>query len=397
MMQQTDEKVLFDEGICPAERCTGCFACKNICPKDAIETVTDPAGRTLPQIDPQKCIRCGACKNVCPVNRPVEFRLPQGCFAAQRRDPEVRRTSASGGIGAALAETVLARGGVVYGAAVAPGGTAAHIRAESAAEAERLKSSKYVQSDIGLIYRDVRAQLRGGREVLFFGTPCQIAGLKNFLGRPGENLKTVDIVCHGVAPMQYLRAHLAALLPEKTVGSYTFRGGEKDFHLRVFDPDGNLLLDRRRELDPYYLLFYNGTICRENCFSCPYAKSERCSDLTIGDFWGLDRTRLQTPQTGKISLVLTNTPAGAQLFEAARPLLTAEPRDAAEAVAGNERLRQPLEKPARRETFLRLFLDGAPIEQCLLDAGGQEAIDAFLRSQRFDQKVKRKLKTLLGR
>ncbi|MBQ6421753.1 MAG: Coenzyme F420 hydrogenase/dehydrogenase, beta subunit C-terminal domain [Clostridia bacterium] len=394
MIQHENETEITE--ICPADDCTGCFACKNICPKDAIETQTDMFGRTLPEIDPEKCIRCGACQRVCPVQHPVTVEKPKQCFAAQRKSAEARNGSASGGIGAALAECILAGGGVVYGAAVQPGGKVEHIRADSLVSAQRLKNSKYVQSDIGLSYRSVRKDLKDGKTVLFTGTPCQIAGLRNYLGKDEARLYCVDIVCHGVPPMRFLEAHFASVIPDTQIASYTFRGGSPDFRLTVSDGE-RTVYDKFRRLDPYYITFFNGTSYRENCYHCVYAKPSRCSDLTIGDFWGLDRSSLQSEMQGNISVVLPNTPKGAELLKMVSGDLISEERELEEAVNGNDQLRAPSEKSAWRDLFIRSLANGEDIEKSMLAAGGQKDIDAYLASQTFAGKAKRKVKKILSR
>lgn len=348
------EKEKFDYQICPSDDCTGCFACMNKCPKQAIHCVTDGLGRTLPQIDPATCVQCGLCKKVCPQVNPVECREPMECYAAQRPDESIRKKSASGGIGAALTEQFMNSGGVVYGAAVQNGGEVVHMRADTPQQAEKFRNSKYVQSYIGDNYTDVLRQLKDGKKVLFTGTPCQIAGLRSFLGKEYDNLYCVDIICHGVPPMQYLKQHMKTVIGDKEVDELSFRGGDKDYHLNI-GYQGQLVYSRKQYRDYYYYAFYRGLIHRENCYHCSYAQSGRCSDMTIGDFWGLQRKTLKTEQTGNISVALINTEKGRELIRLIQDQIVWEPREVSEAVQGNSQLRRPSVLHKKRKTFVQAY------------------------------------------
>lgn len=348
------EKEKFDYQICPSDDCTGCFACMNKCPKQAIHCVTDALGRTLPQIDPKSCVHCGLCKKACPQVNPVELRESMACYAAQRPNESIRKKSASGGIGAVLTEQFICSGGVVYGAAVRNGGEVAHMRADTLQQAGKFRNSKYVQSYIGGSYADVLQQLKEGKKVLFTGTPCQIAGLRSFLGKEYENLYCVDIICHGVPPMQYLKQYMKSVIGDKEVDTLTFRGGDKDYHLNIGYQD-KLIYSRKQYRDYYYYAFYRGLIHRENCYYCPYTKSARCSDMTMGDFWGLQRNTLKTEQTGNISVVLINTEKGRELIQLIQDQIVWELREISEAVQGNAQLHRPSVQHKKRKMFVQAY------------------------------------------
>ena len=181
-------------------RCVGCHACFNICPVRAITMVENEEGFKYPQLDKQTCVNCGKCEKVCPalIGHPLTHDKSPEFYAVWNKENDIRRQSSSGGMFRILAEEIIAEGGVVYGAAFDEANHLRHIRVENVDELGALMGSKYVQSDIGTMLGQVRADLRNGRQVLFSGTPCQVAGLYAFLGGNHENLLTVDVLCHGV-------------------------------------------------------------------------------------------------------------------------------------------------------------------------------------------------------
>lgn len=349
-----EKKEKFNYQICPSDECTGCFACMNKCPRDAIECVTDIYGRTLPQINIEKCIQCGQCKDVCPQINPVKLSNQIHCYAAQRSEESKRIQSASGGIGAILTEYFLQNNDVVYGAVVSEDGVVIHKRADDLKMGEKFRKSKYVQSYIGYVYRDVQDQLKRGKKVLFTGTPCQIAGLKNYLGHEYDDLYCVDIICHGTPPMQYLKEHIRTVTGGQAVDEITFRGGKKDYYLTLKNAD-MILYSRDRFHDKYFYAFLNGINNRENCFTCCYTRKERSGDLTIGDFWGLDRSTLKTKQTGNVSVILVNSKKGERLFHFVSKSLVYEERSVDEAIEGNPQLRRSSIRHKSRSKFLRVY------------------------------------------
>lgn len=358
----------FSYEICPADQCTGCFACMNKCPRQAIHCTVDTYGRTVPQIESAKCIKCGLCKKVCPSLHPVEKHVPLRCYAAQRREEEERRQSASGGIGAILAEQFLLDGGKVYGASVSKEGSVCHSRADQQEEGKRFRNSKYVQSDIGYSYKDVDKQLKTGKPVLFTGTPCQIAGLRSYLGRDDENLCCVDIICHGVPPMAYLAQHISSVTKGKKVNGISFRGGEEEYSLTL-KKDQEVVYCADKFHDTYFHAFMKSMIFRENCYQCPYAAPARVGDLTMGDFWGLNRSRLKTEQKGKISVVLVNTKKGEKIFKSIKNSILYEAREVEEAVQGNHQLRGPAVPHKYRKKFLKAYQSGNDFERAVKEAG----------------------------
>ncbi len=340
--------------ICSRNDCTGCGACANICPADCIRLVEDALGVLYPEVDEAKCIDCGACLGSCPANLPSDAHTPFQTWAVFAGDAQARRTSASGGAAAVLYRTVVEQGGAVFGTVFDDALRPVFKMAGSAGELEPFKGSKYVQSDTGRIFRQVREILKSQpqRTVLFIGTPCQVDGLLRFLRHPYDRLVTVDLVCHGVPPARYLQEHIAQMEADsgRKAEKITFRG-ERDFALTLCDAKG-VFYSRPRYEDLYFSAFLKSLTYRESCYRCRYASERRVADLTIGDFWGLG---VDTPyphdKRDGVSVLLVGTEKGRLLFAQCRPRLVCEQRTREEAVQGNAQLRAPSVPHPRVDVF----------------------------------------------
>lgn len=353
------------EKLCDITDCSGCEACANACSHDAITMTEDAMGHLHPQFNETKCIDCGLCTKVCPALAPVTQVSPLRAFAVASDDAEERRTSSSGGAASVAARHILKHGGVVYGCAQADYCHIGHVRIDSVEELGRLKGSKYVQSRMGHVYRQVRADLLADRPVLFTGTPCQVAGLRNFLRKDYDNLVTIDLICHGVPSQQMLRRDVAAAtrgLENRKDILVNFRWKCQygiQYGIQFGNPNGtdmHILRELRYPHDPYITAFMTGLSFRESCHRCPYAGQKRTGDLTIGDFWGLGA---YAPTSFKIregvSLVLVNTPAGERLWDKLDPMLSVEERSLQEAIAGNANLRTTSPRPPRKDLFKHVY------------------------------------------
>ena len=340
--------------ICPVESCTGCHSCYNACPVKAIHMNNDILGHVYPYIDMDKCIDCNLCRKACPSVVPVATQRPKTAFAAWSLDEEERRTSSSGGAASVFSRHVLARGGVVYGAALDDDLRIAHIRVDTDDCLPKLKGSKYVQSIIGSTFRAVSIDLDEGRKVLFIGTPCQIAGLRRYLSKEYQNLCTVDLVCHGVPSQQLLFEHIARKVHGQDFDSISFRE-VSGFYLRI-SRKGTPLYLRSLYDDEYYIGFMKGLFYRSSCYSCTYAKPERVSDITIGDFWGLGKRKpfLHSTSDG-CSLIMPNTTQGLSFIRNCSDELFLEERDVQEAIQGNSQLRGPSLRHGNADKFKILY------------------------------------------
>lgn len=275
------------------KNCSACTACASICPVAAIVMTPDEDGFVYPVVDESKCVHCGLCEKVCAYPEPLPPVSRKEVYAAASVCTQVRE-SASGGLFAAFAQAVLARGGAVYGCAMCYENGQLwprHICVTEQRELIRLKGSKYVRSDVSGIFPDVRRRLEEGQTVLFSGTPCQVAGLKSFLRRDYENLFAIDIICHGVPSGKMFRDYVN--FEEKKRGekitSFRFRDKSQGWKLHgAMTLEGGEQVYFEPEESSYYQMFLNSYTYRENCYSCPYASHHRPGDVTIGDYWCID-------------------------------------------------------------------------------------------------------------
>ena len=275
------------------KECCGCAACFNICPKEAISMKSNESGFLYPEINVDKCIQCGACESACPVLdelKPIIKTQPSACLI-QHTDDRIRKESTSGGAFTAIAEVVISKGGIVFGAAMQEDFVVRHCCVEKKEGLSIFRNSKYVQSEIGDSYRRAKKYLLLDRWVLFSGTPCQIHGLLKYLGKKYDKLITVDLVCHSV-PSPAVFAKYLELQLEKypDINKIMFRDKTRgyDYSTMAFykvDSNGNekCLYRKGSESDLWFRSFLPGLCDRENCYQCIFQEYPRCSDITIWD------------------------------------------------------------------------------------------------------------------
>lgn len=358
-------------------RCCGCGGCAQSCPVGCIAMSADGEGFLYPAVDESACVNCGRCEAVCPVlNAEGGAARREGLFDRPRavggwnRDEEIRQASSSGGAFTLMAGEILRRGGVVYGA-VMNGQRVAHAAAETKAELAAMRGSKYVQSDVGDCYRQAKAQLKAGRPVLFSGTPCQTAGLMDYLGKPYENLYLVDFICHGVPSPRVFAEYLASL--ERKGGSkivaFTFRGKEKGWYSKgsrlqmgpqaAFE-DGSELHVYPALKDSYINGFLEDLTLRPSCYECRFkGVPRRAADITLADFWGVDEALPEMNDGKGTSLLLIHGQRGMALFDAIKGGLEYRECDWERAAAKNPSLVRSSKRPALRDSlFDELEADG---------------------------------------
>lgn len=305
------------------KKCVGCSACVQCCPKQCISFSVDGEGFRYPLVDRSLCIDCGLCERVCPVINQARPRVPLDTLAAVNPDEKVRLQSSSGGVFSQLAEAVIDRGGVVFGARFDADWRVVHDFTESREGISAFRGSKYTQSDMGDSFRRVRDFLDDGRFVLFSGTPCQVAGLRLFLRKEYENLLTVDFICHGVPSPEVFRRYLSESLAEagasvKDVRHISFRdksSGWKQYSLAVdFDAPDSSSPGRicERNVDNRFLRgFVRDFYLRPSCSECPAKELKSGSDITLGDLWDPELYSSDIPNDDKgIGLVMANTDKG---------------------------------------------------------------------------------------
>lgn len=302
--------------------CTGCAACMNCCPVDAIEMKSDLEGFLCPKIDIIKCIDCGKCAKICPVlKESTKIVGEPKCYAAWSKDENIRYQSSSGGIFTHLAQTVIAKGGVVVGARYRNDNLVEHVVIRDAEGIEMLRRSKYVQSEIGFVFREIKNELSDGKLLLFAGTPCQCAGLRAYLEKDYDNLILCDFICRGVnSPLVYL-AYLHEL--EEKYGSKAKRiwfknktFGWNNFATKVIFENGEEYI-ADRETDSFMLGFNKSRLSmymRKSCYQCRFKGVSRPTDITLADFWGVERALPDIDTKNGISAVMIHSEKGNSLW-----------------------------------------------------------------------------------
>lgn len=339
--------------------CCGCTACASICAHDAITMEPDGMGFLYPIVDSSKCINCGLCESVCAFNNHYDtsanYPTPN-CYGARHKDMAEVETSRSGAAFIALSDVVLNAGGVVYGAGYAEHFRVVHKRAVTRKERDEFKGSKYVQSDLQGVFKQVKKDLRDGLIVLFSGTPCQTAGLASFIGKKlSENLYLIDIICHGV-PSPYIWEDFLDYIEKKhgsSVCYVNFRDKEKfgwHNHVETFK-----FVKMGGGKMSFSFLFYRHIIFRKSCGNCYFCNTQRPSDITLGDFWGWEKTNPDINKDDKgISLLLINTEKGRRLLELAKSDLILFPAKLEDCLQPN--LQHATHIHPAREKFERLYV-----------------------------------------
>lgn len=299
--------------------CCGCTACMNICPKAAIIMQPDEEGFLYPSIEISKCIECNLCKKVCSFQNgyDVSNSLEKSIiYAVKNKDLDTRMRSRSGGVFVAIANNVIENNGIIYGVGYEQKFVVCHKKIQDKHKIKEFQGSKYVQSDLKRIYYDVKMELLKNRYVLFSGTPCQVAGLFSFLGSKinTDKLVTIDLVCHGV-PSPLMWKEYIDFCEKKYKGEVTkvdFRDKEYGWNTHF---ETVVVNNKKYKNNLYTNLFYLHSMLRPACHNCRYTNFERISDITIADFWGIDKCMPEFNDNKGVSLVLINTNKGNKLFQ----------------------------------------------------------------------------------
>ncbi len=302
-------------------RCTGCMACYNSCSCNAISICQDSEGFYIPVIKDESCILCGKCTKICPLNQQQVYDEPSrdfylDAYACYNKNESVREKSSSGGMFSTLSNYIWDNAGIVYCAEFDNNYKVIHER--HSVKTEAFMGSKYVQSYIGEIYKNVLEDLKCGKKVLFSGTPCQVAGLKSFLGKNWDNLYTVDFICHGVP---------SPLLWEKYVESFSIKSDNVDVSFRskikswncfsftlTEAESGRVLLSEDLSENVYLKCFLKNISVSIACGDCHFKAGNMQSDITLADFWGVEKVFPDVSDNKGMSLCLINTIKGQELY-----------------------------------------------------------------------------------
>lgn len=349
--------------------CCGCSACVQRCPKQCISLHEDAEGFLYPRVDESHCIDCGLCEKVCPLLHPSSATSPVRIVAARNRDEEVRMSSSSGGVFHALAERTVGRGGVVFGAVFDAAFRVRFTYAESREAVSPMMGSKYAQAEVGTAFSDAERFLKAGREVLFVGAPCQIAGLRRFLRKDYPNLLAVDFICHGTPSPGVWRSYLKNDVDADSthLRSITFRdkqrSGWKRFHLLIHGVDGRPLVADPFPVNPYMRGFLQDVYLRPSCHECRCKGGTSGSDLTMGDFWGIEQCMPDFDDDKGTSLIVVSTSRGRTAFESLP--LEVRPCAAEQAFSANPAYCRSVDPHPRRALFYELWGGGMRVTDAL--------------------------------
>lgn len=330
------------------ENCSGCLLCKELCPKKCISVVKDDLGHLNPRIDAEMCIDCGICAKSCPEMTPISLNEISEVYAAWDKDDMARDKSSSGGIATLIAKEFLKEGGVVYGCSFVMPFDFKHIRCEDLESLERLRGSKYVQSDTQECWRYLRTDLKEGRNVLFIGTPCQVAAAKRTF-KNTENLYTIDLICHGVPSVETFKGSLPSNIKHEEIRNITFRNNT-NYILNVLNKQNEIIYSRLLSQNWYMKGFFTSLFCRRSCYNCKYAQEKRVGDITLGDFWGIKEYDIVEEKKG-ISAFIINSVKGKMLLNTTNSAAHLLKRDIYEVKKDNTPLNRPSIKRFRYNIF----------------------------------------------
>ena len=371
--------------------CTGCSACRDICPVRAIDLVADDEGFLYPRVNIEECIKCGKCDRICPIkNRRKEVNEGNRiiAYAAQTKDEYIRQNSSSGGIFTEIATYIINNGGIVFGAAFDETFKVIHIGVDDTDNLERLRGSKYVQSEIGNTYVQVKTYLESERMVLFTGTPCQIAGLYSYLGKNYDNLYTQDIICHGVpSPMVWkkyieFRKKKAAAKLQRTFfrhKKYGWKMYSVQFKFTNCTEYIQIVFD-----DLYMRGFLRNLCLRPSCYHCVFKSKKRSADITLADFWGVEKVCPELDDDQGTSLVILHSTRGHELFDEIKDNLIYQKTDFEEAIKYNSAMTESVPVNSDRSAFMKCIKEG-----------GFKSVEKRYLSIPFISRVKKRIKTII--
>lgn len=325
--------------------CFGCGACQAVCPSDAVHMAFDAEGFAYPVVDAERCTRCGGCETVCPAKQPP-CGVEGEAYAVRTKDAELLQNSSSGGAFSLFAQEVLKQDGLVCGAVF---DEAFQVKHELSSDIAPMRKAKYIQSDLQGIYSAIAEALERGRQVLFSGTPCQCDALRHYFGEQPEGLSFVALLCRGVQSPGLWKEYVSHL---GKLEAYCFRDKRtrNDGHTVAFTVSGNeqaLPMDK----DPFSRLYLKCLTLRPSCYQCPYTRWELPFDLTIGDFWGIEKAHPELADGLGTSLVIVRTQKGRALLKAIRPqaLVLESSRD----MANQSALQAPAPQSILRKLLFR--------------------------------------------
>lgn len=304
--------------ISDKELCSGCTACKNICPQNAIEMIRDNEGFLYPKVNKEKCINCGLCKKTCPIlNKEKKEDFKQVGYVFQYNDDKIRKQSTSGGAFTAIADYVIEKGGIVFGVGFDTDFKVCHQSAITKEELEKFRNSKYVQSNPKDTFKEVKEFLNKGKLVCYSGTACQIEGLQSYLGKDYENLITVDVICRAVPSPLLWEKYLEYRKQNKKLTKVFFREkyyGYKYSNFSIYDND-KVIYHNGIDTDPYLRAFFSNIACRPSCYNCHFKEQLHKADFTIWDCFEVEKYDESFDDDKGTTRVLLNSKKAINIFE----------------------------------------------------------------------------------
>lgn len=340
-------------------QCSGCHACYHVCPKKCITMVEDTEGFLYPLVDKNHCIECGLCTQVCPIiNKRETCDLVPKAYAAYVLDEEVRKKSSSGGLFYVFAEYVLKKDGAVFATSMSEDNKKAiHTKIQKKEDLEKVMGSKYLQSIVGDAFREIKNLLEEGLPVLYVGTPCQVEGLKAYLGKDYENLICMDFICHGVPSPKLWDRYLSYLENKKSAKAKRVSFRNKRFGWRFYalqiDFEKNKKYRMIHKKNSYMRLFLNNLSLRPSCYDCSSRRVDRISDITLADFWACRRVEPELDDDKGISLLMVHSPKGHAILDHVKENIFIKKVDFEKAVAGNTAMTHSLKIPEERDLFMK--------------------------------------------
>lgn len=381
------------------DNCCGCYACVNVCPKDCISMEEDSEGFNYPCVDKSKCVDCTLCEKVCPIIN--KDKVAQGSneedntYVAYTKNATVRKKSSSGGMFTELAESVLKNNGVVFGCAFDDDFNAHHIMIDNISDLEKLRGSKYIQSQIESTYKEAERILKNGQLVLFSGVACQIAGLNSYLRKDYNNLITVDVLCHGVPSGKAWRKYIDDNQKRHNakLNKYYFRN--KDNGWKVFTVK-QMYMDNQGESSPFnkdsFMQLFLGEVClRPSCHNCRFKDIRRPSDITLGDCWGVQNYMPEMDDDKGTSVVIAHTKKGVNILNSVKNNLVIKKAKLDRALPPTADSRKSVLPHKNREIFFKQLNEGKSVDELAI------LVKDRFKKPNIIKRIKRKAKKIIKR
>lgn len=389
--------------ICEKEKCTGCNACINLCPKGCIHMKNNKIEMKSAFIEEDKCVHCGLCRSVCPQLNELTAESPKECYAAWSNDDSTRKFAASGGIATELCRYLIDKDGLYAGVLLTDTFEAEFILTDNADLLSKVRNSKYVYSDTKQIYTDIAKELANGKSIVFVGLPCQVDGLTRYLSlkkADTTNLLTVDLICHGVMPYEFLQQHVrkiekshkkkAKTLYFRDPYTYTYT-----FSLSMYDNKKAFYRRKVNRNDTYQIAYHYGIAYRENCYSCKYAREERVGDLTLADFSYVGKKAPCQYDNKNVSCILVNNQKGKEYLTSLKreDWIFMEQRPLEEELLYEKQLQHPTAKRPERKIFIENYEQTRDFEKAMKIAAKsiirENEMEHYLHLEKIKGRIKR--------